>query len=186
MESTMPISIPHYVDACVAVKLVSDEAGSDRIRDYVNSKESAHLFYITEFAFYETLSVLKRKLESPIDKGGIDKDSYHRAIVNLTGYLDDEVLQIDSEFRLYDWKVLFDVRELVDRHGLDYSDALQLYTVLNEMRKGNRAEFTTVFITADAMLAKAAKAERLRVWNLLTEEYPPDWDASGEQRGKVA
>ncbi len=80
---------------------------------------------------------------------------------------------IDSSFRLNDFKVIYEVGELVKKHTLDYSDALQIYTVLKGPWKGERAQCTTVFGTADSDLTKAAELEGLRVWNPLKEANPP-------------
>ena len=56
----MKLYIPHYLDASVVVKLVAREPGSDRIRSYLQTNRT-YEFYITEFALYEVLGVLKRK-----------------------------------------------------------------------------------------------------------------------------
>lgn len=162
-------SVPHYIDASVAVKLVVAEGGSDRLRHYFINNWSYH-FHITEFAFYETLSVLKRKLL----KNEIDMKEYHRAIADLTAYQEDELLYIDTEFRLDNFKVMLGVRELVNKYSLDYSDALQIYTVIKGKYNATCYECKTVFITADSKLAEAAGHEGMRVWNPLKEETPPE------------
>jgi predicted nucleic acid-binding protein len=169
-------SIPHYIDASAAVKLVVAEEGSARLEEYI--KYWSHHSYITEFAFYETLSVLKKKRRQK----EIDEKTYHAAVPGLVAYLDENLLQIDSEFRLDNYKVIFEVGELVKKYSLDYSDALQIYTVLKGKWSGKRFECTTVFVTADSDLAKAARQEGLRVWNLSKEANPPDWDDSKKGR----
>ena len=161
-------SIPHYVDTSIAVKLVVTEDQSDRLRDYFIKNWSYH-FHITEFAFYETLSVLKRKLK----KKEIDEKGYHACAFQLAAYIKDDLLQIDSDFRLDNFKVLYEVGEFVDKYSLDYSDALQIYTVLYGQWRGKHAECMTIFVTADNDLAEAAKHEGLRVWNPLKEIKPP-------------
>ena len=166
-------SIPHYVDTSVAVKLVVAEDESECLRDYLLKKWS-YDFYITEFAFYETLCVLKRKLE----KKCIDEQGYHLAVAKLVAYLDDNSLQIDSDFRLDNFRVLLEVGELAKKHSLDYSDALQIYIVLKGRWSGELAECTAVFVTADRKLAEAARGEGLRVWYPPEEVNPPAWDES--------
>lgn len=162
-------SVPHYIDASVAVKLIIDEDESARLQEYLIRNRSYH-FHITEFAFYETLSALKGKLR----KNEIGEEKYHAAVVQLVAYLDEALLQIDSDFRLDNFKVIIEVGELVKKYSLDYSDALQIYTVLKGEWSGNRAQCTAVFVTADSELAKAATLEGLRVWNPLEESNPPD------------
>ena len=139
-------------------------------RNFLIKKWACH-FHITEFAFYETLSVLKRKL----DKEEINRETYFGAAAQLAGYLEESLLEIDSDFRLDNFKVIFEVGELARRHSLDYSDALQIYTILNGKWMEKRFECTTVFVTADSKLAEAAKKEGLRVWNPLKDDNPPVW-----------
>ena len=164
-------SVPHYLDASVAVKLVVAEDESARLQEYLIRNRS-YYFYITEFVFYETLSTLKGKLQ----RKEIDEKKYHAAVIQLAAYLDEGLLQLDSDFRLDNFKVIIEVGELVKKYSLDYSDALQIYTVLKGKWRGNRSQCTTVFVTADSKLAKAAIDEGLRVWNPLDKSNPPDWD----------
>lgn len=164
-------SVPHYIDSSVVVKLLVAEDYSEPLQDYLIRNWSYH-FHITEFAFYETLSVLKRKLV----KKEIDRQKYHAAIAQLAGFLRDQLLQIDTEFRLDNFKVIFEVRELVNKYSLDYSDALQIYTVLRGQWSGTRFQCTSVFVTVDSELAKAARNEGLRVWNPMESPNPPEWD----------
>jgi len=171
-------SVPHYIDASVAVKLVVAEEGSARLQDYLIKKWSYH-FHITEFAFYEVLSVLKSKLL----KKEIDQKGYLAAVAQLVSYLVESLLQIDSDFRLDNFKVIYEVEQLVRKYSLDYSDALQIYTVLKGQWSGSCFQCTAVLVTVDSELAKAARQEGLRVWNPLEEENPPDWD---EANGGIA
>ena len=54
------------------------------------------------------------------------------------------------------------------------SDALQLLSVKHGKFYKLTEESKTVLITSDQSLAKAAKAEGLRVWNPEKESEPPD------------
>jgi len=164
-------SIPFYVDASVAVKLIVNEDESARLQNLLIENWSYH-FHITEFAFYETLSVLKRKLR----KKEINEETYHGAVAQLAGYLEEDLLQIDSDFRVGNFKVIVEVRELVKKYSLDYSDALQIYTVLRGKWAASCLECKTVFVTVDSKLAKAARHEGLRVWNPLEDANPAEWD----------
>jgi predicted nucleic acid-binding protein len=153
-------STPHYIDACVAVKVVTKEAGSEIITDYIRKNHAYH-FHITEFAFYETLSVLKRKWL----KKALTDDQYTAAVFVLESYIDEGLLSIDSEFRPDQKQIFCALRDLVKQHGIDFADALQIYTVLNGKWRHTVDECTTVFVTADKALANAAKAEGLRTWH---------------------
>jgi predicted nucleic acid-binding protein len=153
-------ALAHYLDACIAVKLVTHEPGSDTILAYMKDKWACH-FHITEFAFYETLSVLKRKW---LNKD-ITKDNYLSAVFTLQAYTEGRELEIDSDFRLDHPQTVVRLRELVVKHEIDFSDALQIYTVLNGKWQHTVPEWQPVFVTTDKALLKAAKAEGLRIWN---------------------
>jgi predicted nucleic acid-binding protein len=164
-------SVPHYLDASVVVKLIAAEEESAQLQEYLIRNLSYH-FHITEFVFYETLSTLKSKLR----RKEIDEKKYHAAVAQLAAYLDEGLLQLDSDFRLDNFKVIIEVGELVKKYSLDYSDALQIYTILNGKWSGNHSQCSPVLVTADAKMAKAATREGLRVWNPLDKSNPPDWD----------
>ena len=58
------------------------------------------------------------------------------------------------------------------KHKIDYSDALQIYTILNGRTKGHVYESKTVLVTEDKDLVKAAEAEGLRLWHFPDGEAP--------------
>jgi len=167
-EDEIKWSIPIYLDASAAVKWFVPEECSARLEEFMNGESNAHL-HITEFAFYETLSVLKRKLE----RGELNRERYFNAIAELTGSVEEEDIDIDSTFRPDSFRHFADIYELAHKHSLDWSDALQIYTVLKGKWAGSRNECTTLFVTADGGLAGAARQEGLRVWDLMKEDRPP-------------
>jgi hypothetical protein len=60
---------------------------------------------------------------------------------------------------------------MIDKYQLDLSDAFQILSVkafAPHMIGGSR----TILVTADKELAKAARAEGLRVWSVLEEPAP--------------
>lgn len=160
-------SIAHYLDACVAVKIFTKEAGTEEIQNYLRESNSFH-FYLTEFAFYEILSVLKRKWA----RKEITQEKYFQAVFVLQGYIETEEITIDNEFQMSEAKVIVDLREIVDKHNIDYSDALQVYAVLNGKWKHSVHECETVLVSADEDMVKAAKAMGLRTWHFLKEPPP--------------
>ena len=163
----MAKALAHYLDACIAVKLVTNEEGSSVIKDYLKQNWASH-FHITEFAFYETLSVLKRKWE----RKEITEAQYLSAVLVLQTYTEGRELEIDSEFRPDQPQIVARLRELVLKHGIDFSDALQIYTVLKGKWQQTTPEWKPVFVTSDQKLLKAAETEGLRTWNF-PEGIPP-------------
>lgn len=164
----MSFSVPHYLDACVAVQLVCRESGSQRIDDYIRENENwSFTFCMTEYAFYEVLGVLKRKWK----KGELDDAQYTSAISTLEAYL-EEIIEIDFDFKPHDRHLILELGELVRKHGVDYSDALQIYTILNGKWKSNVHECRTILVTADKDLVAAATSEGLRVWHFPDGEAP--------------
>ncbi len=161
-------STPIYLDASAAVKLFVVEEGKVRLEEFIEREWAAHL-HITEFAFYETLSILKKKLE----RGDLDRDRYFKAVAEMIAFVEEGDIKIDSDFRPDSFHRFADIYELATKHSLDWSDALQVYTVLKGKWAGSRHESTAMFVTADNNLARAAKQEGLRVWNLLKEDRPP-------------
>jgi predicted nucleic acid-binding protein len=161
---------PHYLDACIAVKLVCRESGSECIETYIR-QHCSFTFCITEFALYEVLGVLKRKWI----KQEIDHHGYVSAIGILEGYL-DELIEIDSDFKPHDRRLILSLGEFAKKHNIDYSDALQIYTILNGRWKSCVQECKTVLVTADGGLATAAVAEGLRVWHF-PDGTPPDGES---------
>jgi len=159
--------IPHYLDACVLVKLVCREPGSDRIDEYVRTNPS-FCFCVTEYAFYEALGVLKRKWV----KKELKEQEYSKAIYVLGAWFEDGTIKIDSDFRPHDQMLTGPLRDLVERHRIDYSDALQIYTIVNGKWKRSVYETKTVLVSQDAGLLKAARSEGLRVWEFPDGEPP--------------
>jgi len=156
-----------YLDACIAIKLVTKEPGSEQIAAYMKDNWASH-FHITEFAFYETLSVLKRKWL----KQEITEHKYLSAIFLLQAYTEQRGLQIDSDFRPDQPHIVVKLRELVLKHEIDFSDALQIYTVLNGKWRRSDPEWKPIFVTSDQALLKAAEAEGLRTWNFPDGDPP--------------
>ena len=66
-----------------------------------------------------------------------------------------------------------EARDLVLRRQLDFSDAFQILSVKIGYFSRAVDDSRTLLVTADNPLAVAARAEGLRVWNVLTEATPP-------------
>ncbi len=166
----MAKSLAHYLDACIVVKLVTNEPDSNIIKEYVLKRWAAH-FHVTEFAFYETLTVLKRKWTNK----EISESQYTTAVLTLDAYIGEKQIQIDGQFKPHqEPRIILDLRELVRKYEIDYSDALQVYTVMHGFWKCSVPEWEPVFVTADAKLEKAARLEGLRTWHFPHGAPPKD------------
>ena len=168
---------PHYLDACVAVKLVTQEAGHDELLKFRKDNHSS-LFLITEFAFYETLSALKgkwsrRDKEKLLPDQKLSDHAYEAACSVLFANVDEGLLQIDNEFDLSNRQLFYDLSDWVKSYNIDYSDALQIFTVLNgRYRKSLAAVAAPVLVTADERLAKACASLNLRAWWFPSGKHP--------------
>jgi predicted nucleic acid-binding protein len=68
-----------------------------------------------------------------------------------------------------------DVETKARKHNLDFSDALQLVTILKGSCSTAELGSQPVLITADRNLAIAARSEGVRVWNCI-DDPEPSWD----------
>jgi predicted nucleic acid-binding protein len=68
--------------------------------------------------------------------------------------------------------VFRDARSIVERYGLDLSDAFQILSVKEGFFSMLAADSRTVLVTADEDLAKAAKQEGILTWYILGEPPP--------------
>ncbi len=168
-----------YLDASALVKLVIDEVNCHPLREFFNS--NTH-FFTTWLCLAEALGILKSKWignqsKEPATK--IETDKYFEATRSLIINWRTRIEFYDLE--LVDPSVPLKVEEMAKKHGLDYSDALQLITIksgkYSRFSYGsapNIYESALVLITADKKLATAAISEGIRVWNC-TAGSAPAW-----------
>jgi predicted nucleic acid-binding protein len=165
----------HYLDASAAVRLLVKEEGSETLEDYMMEPDHSSNLFITSFCVSETLGVLKRKFlrewskEQPYQQG---QEKYLAACESLMGKLRDKVIEV-HDIPIADRKTYSKVDEIAKRYKLDVVDAFQLVTLKDGFvapLSGTPSE--CLLITADGGLAKAARGERLRVWDCLREPAP--------------
>ena len=151
-------------DASALAKRYLEEPGSQELRRYWNEQATR---YTTPFCFYETLGVLKGRMRN----GKITKAAYFKAATDLVSWFRASHSKI-NDLDFTHCEVFSDARELAERHDLDLSDAFQLLSLQAGYFAGLVGESTTVLVTADEALAKAARHMKLPVWDCLRERMP--------------
>jgi len=159
---------PCYLDASALVKLVVDEKGSERLREYFESRPA---FFTASLCFGEALGVLKVKY---LYRSELDERAYSAACFTLVTDVLSQSARIKVEdLDFEDLAIYNDVNDTAKKHRLDFSDALQIVI----LRRGRFSCFgepeSAVLVTGDAGLAKATRAEGLLAWNVCEEEMPP-------------
>jgi predicted nucleic acid-binding protein len=159
--SLNPIRI-YWLDASVAVKFVVPELKHESARSILGS--GAALF-MSDFCFHETLTVLKSKWL----RKDLTRDQYLRACYGFVSYA--TAPQISVETTDIRGSFFDQIKPLVERHNLDVSDAVQIASV-KTILGAYAGESRPTFATADNGLAAAARAEGLKVWDIMVEPHP--------------
>ena len=155
------------LDASVLVAIYSDEPRSEIVRQRC---ETIPLRYTTPFCYFEAMNILKSKWKF---KGKLDQISYRKACTSLTawfggvtraGWIQDKDFLEPVHFQR--------VRALVDRTSLDFADAFQIDSVKAGYFSILSAESRAILATTDAELARIARTEGIRVWNIELEDTP--------------
>jgi predicted nucleic acid-binding protein len=169
-----------YLDASALVKLyIKKEKGSQQLRDFINFGTN---FFTTWLCLAEALGVLKSKCSGPQSKNNytkIETEEYLKAMCSLIIEWRDRIESDD--IKSVDPSVPLQIRKITEKHNLDYSDALQLWSIKNGRlspllveSEPNVYESGLILITSDKDLATAAKSEGIKVWNC--EDGPaPEW-----------
>lgn len=153
-----------FFDASALVKVFTDEPFSGVVRTYWHSRPTKHT---TPFCFYESLNVLKAKHRN---RGQLTETEYLKAAFELTAWYGASSKQV-RDLSFEDPQTFAQTRGLAQRHKLDLSDAFQVMSVKQGYYSRLVNDSRTVFVTADVQLARAARAEGLRVWSV-TEDQP--------------
>lgn len=141
-----------FLDASIMVKLVADEKNSEQVRKCFNDVNS--IFSTTNFCFFESLSVLKRKWCNK----EINQKEYRRYCRLLFAYKMENRIVIEE----YPLKTLHDfgkLEHLTERYNIDISDCLQLLSIKETILSKFAEESETTLITTDKNLAKSAEKE---------------------------
>ena len=147
-------------DASALVKVFVDEADCGPVRMYFNTQSPTK--YTTPFCYFETLSVLKTKWL----RSNITKKQYFDAAFAVTVWFQASTRKI-SDLDISNPSIFIRMRELVDRHEIDVSDAFQILSIKEGYFAPLKYDSSTLLVTADRLLAKAAEKEGIRSWYCL-------------------
>jgi predicted nucleic acid-binding protein len=155
---------PHFLDASAAVKLVLNEAGCEKIRNYFATKRGG--YWMTDVCLVEALSVLKR------NKKKLGQSSYLGRCSMLISYIRNGRIKI-VEAQLQKVSIWNETEKLAKKYNnLDVSDVLQIVTMKTHFTKNFGGNSKAVLVTADSDFVAAARNEGLFVWNCIIENAP--------------
>ena len=152
-------------DASALLKLYVPEERSKELRTYWHSESTR---YTTSLCFNETLTLLK---VCRFYRKTIDSADYERATVDLS-FWHGAVSKKVPELNFHSPEVFFATQRIAKKHELDLSDAFQIHSVKEGFFSKMCGDSKTLLVTADKELAKAARAEGLRVWNIMEGPAP--------------
>lgn len=161
-----PAPRANLFDASALVRVFAPEPGSELVRTYFN--EHSPTKYTTPFCFYETLNILKSKW---IHRKELNQAQYNEAAFRFVAWF-GAATRHGTDIDLKDPLVFSKVRELAERHNLDWSDAFQILSVRDGYFSCLVEDSTTILVTADETLAAVARAEGLKSWYCLKEPLP--------------
>src|SRR5262249_42925112 len=127
-------------------------------------------FKTTSLCFAEALGVLKSKYVNRRRTDHIDEDTYLTAADELRAYVKNDPIEL-VDVGINDSAVFSEVEEIARRYSLDVSDVYKIIKIKNAHFKISPKAHQTL-IPADTGLAKAARAEKLRVWDCITKKAP--------------
>lgn len=153
-----------YLDASVIIKIFLEEPCSDVVREYFYAATS---FCSTSLCVMESLGRIKAKWNN----GHITEAQYYEYTGRLLTHVWSKQIEV-AEVNLFTLQGQLDVEKIAKKHTLDWSDALQIQSILKGAYAALSVECSTILITADAGLAKAATEEGIRTWNILESDIP--------------
>jgi predicted nucleic acid-binding protein len=161
----------HYLDASALVKLVADDPdelpGKDVLRQYYYSHASR---YATSFCVTETFSAFKLKFL----RGRITEDQYIKYCRDFIRTVIGGNLEIIDEVPVLSPVVFKEAERLIQKYKkeIDFIDCFQIITLIYGKNNFMVADSKSILITADRALAKAARAEDVKVWECTSEPAP--------------
>ena len=156
----------NFFDASALVKVFAREADSVPLRSYWDTRSPTK--YTSPFCLYEALTVLKVLW---MYRKTLTEGQYHQAAERLIVWF-SATAKYNKDLDLHDAAVLGSARDLAQRYSLDLSDAFQILCVKEGRYSRLVDRSQTVLVTADEILAKAARSEGLKTWYCLGEPEP--------------
>lgn len=154
----------HYLDTSAIVKLLVIEDGSLALRNYINEYA---VLYTTSLCFAETLGALKAKYVRNL----LSEEEYLATCEELIAHVRNQTLEID-DIGISQRSTFDEAEHFAKKYSLDIADAYQLVTLRQGALSTLEGESRPILVTADEALAKAARAESMRVWDCLREPAP--------------
>ena len=101
----------------------------------------------------------------------MSEEEYLSSAYELLAFLSEGSIELE-DININDSSVFSEVEALVQKYSIDVSDAFQIVSVKKNYFSQFEGDSKPILITADTALAKAARAESLRVWNILEGPEP--------------
>lgn len=166
--------IAHYIDASALIKFFVEEDGSGRIRNHVSKCFAARrsfelVFRTTYLCFGETLGYFKTKRRRKELSQAQYSDIAKRVLQSIS-----HTFEIEEPFLHILPNVQSSVAQMIDRYGLDISDAFQLVAIrwIKEQNVRLIGGMEAILVTADSEFVCAARAEGIRAWNIVSDAAP--------------
>jgi predicted nucleic acid-binding protein len=159
----------HYYDASALVKIVADDADEDPGRTVLRQyrREHPHPAHTTSLCIAEAFGAFKRKFL----RRTISEQEYVTCIKNFIRVIGN-TFQMDDSVPILLPLVTREVERLVAKYKIDFVDCFQIVTIMQGQFRILVGESQSILITADRELAKAARAEKARVWECTSEAAP--------------
>jgi len=152
----------YFLDASVMLKLVKNEAGSDRMREICGRETWIRTTWI---CVAETYGVLKKKFKDP--------NEYLKRLHDFQDWLDRSI-EIEKQVERRHVESFHEAESLMKRWRFDFSDAMQLVTLKEGIyAELNRSKSAPVLVTSDKKMINAAKDQGIKFWNPAKTDPPP-------------
>lgn len=151
-----------YFDASGLVKRYTEEVGSEKV-DFLFRNVPLNRLMCLAIGVAEVFSICVRKKND----GRITRHHFEQAV----GYLDSEVINIESDFETVPAEnlLIWESISLMDTHSINSVDAILLCSALNIATNLRNEMNELVLIASDKRLLRAAHAEGLLCFNPETD-----------------
>lgn len=154
-----------FLDASAIIAYHVDEPKSEVLRAWWPQEATK---YTSSLCFFESLNAYKSKWKF---QGKLTHDQYRQACFSTYHWYQASGKHVkDLDFNSP--QVFETAYLLAMKHSLDLSDAFQILSVRDGFFAVLVNDSQTVLCTGDAKLARAARAEGLKVWNFQVEPAP--------------